>query len=87
VSLSGEKVVAQRVLNVTDYFNPIDCRSLGVIRTTLAEMQRGEVLQVLGNRFQQREISAWTKKFAHKIVRIEDEDGLVKIYIEKGGRA
>jgi TusA-related sulfurtransferase len=87
VSLSGEEVVVHRVLNVTDYFNPIDCRSLGVIRTVLAEMERGEVLQVLGNRFQQREIAAWTKKFAHKIVKTEDDDGLVKIYIEKGGRS
>jgi TusA-related sulfurtransferase len=83
--LSGEEIVVRRVLNVTDYFNPIDCRSLGVIRTTLAEMQKGEILQVLGNRFQQREIAAWTKKFAHKILRTQDDDGLVKIYIEKGG--
>lgn len=83
--MSGEEIVVRRVLNVTDYFNPIDCRSLGVIRTTLAEMQKGEILQVLGNRFQQREIAAWTKKFAHKILRTQDDDGLVKIYIEKGG--
>lgn len=84
--MSGNGVEVHRVLNVTEYFNPIDCRSLGVIRTTLAEMKKGEVLQVLGNRFQQREIAAWTKKFAHTILRTEDEEGLVKIYIEKGGR-
>jgi len=83
--LSGDPVVAHRVLNVTDYFNPIDCRSLGIIRTTLMEMRKGEILQVMGNRFQQREIAAWTRKFSHRIVKIEDDDGLVKIYIEKGG--
>ena len=87
MSLSGEEIVVSRVLNVTDYFNPIDCRSLGVIRTTLAEMNRGEILQVLGNRFQQREIGAWTKKLSHRIVKTEDEEGLVKIFIEKGGLA
>lgn len=74
-----------KVLNVTEYFNPIDCRSLGVIRTTLAPMEKGEILEVHGNRFQQREITAWTNKFKHPIVKIEDVDGLVKIFIEKGG--
>jgi len=74
-----------QVLDVTSYFNPVDCRSLGIIRTHLAEMNRGEVLEVHGNRFQQREITAWTQKFKHPILKVEDEDGLVKIYIEKGG--
>ncbi len=82
-SLSGNSIA--RVLDVTAYFNPIDCRSLGVIRTTLAQMQRGEVLEVHGNRFQQREIAAWTHKFKHPILKVEDDDGLVKIFIEKGG--
>ncbi len=77
--------MAARTLNVTEYFNPIDCRSLGVIRTTLAEMEKGEVLEVHGNRFQYREITAWTHKFRHPILKMEDIDGLVKIYIEKGG--
>jgi TusA-related sulfurtransferase len=72
-------------LNVTEYFNPIDCRSLGVIRTTLAGMEKGEILEVHGNRFQHREIAAWTNKFKHPIIKIEDVDGLVKIFIEKGG--
>ncbi len=76
--------VAQ-VLDVTYYFNPVDCRSLGVIRTHLAEMSKGAILEVHGNRFQQREIEAWTRKFKHPILNVEDEDGLVKIYIEKGG--
>jgi TusA-related sulfurtransferase len=74
-----------RILNVTEYFNPIDCRSLGVIRTTLAGMEKGEILEVHGNRFQQREIAAWTQKFKHPILKVEDVDGLVKIFIEKGG--
>jgi len=80
--LSDETI---HVLDVTTYFNPIDCRSLGIIRTTLSELQRGEILEVLGNRFQQREIAAWTKKFRHPIVREEDIEGLVKIYIRKEG--
>lgn len=74
-----------KVLNVTEYFNPIDCRSLGVIRTTLATMEKGEILEVHGNRFQQREITAWTNKFKHPILKVEDIDGLVKLFIEKGG--
>lgn len=81
--MSGNR--SDRLLNVTEYFNPIDCRSLGVIRATLAEMEKGKVLEVHGNRFQQREIAAWTKKFHHPIVGVEDIDGLVKIFIEKGG--
>lgn len=82
--MSGSYKVA-RILNVTEYFNPIDCRSLGVIRTTLAEMEKGEILEVHGNRFQNREITAWTRKFKHLILGVEDQEGLVKIYIEKGG--
>jgi TusA-related sulfurtransferase len=48
-------------------------------------MEKGEVLEVHGNRFQHREITAWTNKFKHPIVKVEDIDGLVKIFIEKGG--
>lgn len=81
--MSGNR--SDRVLDVTAYFNPINCQSLGVIRATLAEMEKGKILEVHGNRFQHREITAWTKKFKHSIVGVEDIDGLVKIYIEKGG--
>ncbi len=78
--------VVARVLDVTSYFNPIDCRSLGVIRVCLSEMQSGQVLEVHGNRFQQREIAAWTRKFKHAIVNTIDEAGLVRIFIQKGLR-
>lgn len=80
------RMVITRSIDVRDLFNPVDCRSLGVIRTELASMQRGEILEVKANRFQSREIEAWTRKFAHRIVRITDDAGLVKVYIEKGGR-
>ncbi len=76
---------AHRTLNVTDYFNPIDCRSLGVIRVVLGEMEKGQILEVVCNRFQQREISAWSKKFKHPVLGIEDKEGLVKMYIERQG--
>lgn len=70
-------------LDVRPLFNPIDCRSLGVIKVALREIPCGAILEVSANRFQQREIEAWVKKFSHRIVRETDGEGLVKIYIEK----
>ena len=72
-------------LDVTSYFNPVDCRSLGVLRTTLAPMGPGECLEVVCNRFQFREISAWTKKFRHEILTAVDHEGRILLCIQKGG--
>ncbi len=71
-------------LDVRPLFNPIDCRSLGVIKMALREIQRGAILEVSANQFQRSEIQAWVKKFGHRIVREIDSDGLVKIYIQRG---
>lgn len=84
MSLSG-KDISPACLNVTGYFNPVDCRSLGVVRTTLATMNSGEILEVVANRFQSREIQSWSKKFRHEIVSIDDLDGQVRLKIRKGG--
>ncbi len=72
-------------LVVTGYFNPVDCQSLGIIRTTLASLDSGETLEVVANRFQSREIQSWTRKFLHDIVSIEDDDGQVRLLIRKDG--
>jgi TusA-related sulfurtransferase len=84
VSSSGSET-APSILNVTGYFNPVDCRSLGVIRTTLAPMDSGEILEVIANRFQSREIQSWTRKFRHEIVSVHDVEGQVTIMIKKDG--
>ena len=76
--------VVAKTLNVLSLFNPIDCRSLGVIKEIIEPMAEGSVLEVQGNRFQQREIHAWAKKFGHAIVHEEDEGGLVKIFLKRG---
>jgi TusA-related sulfurtransferase len=75
-----------KTLDVRELFNPVDCRSLGVIRTTLNDMNRGEVLEVIGNVFQQREIEPLMKKLGHPILKAVEEEGLVKIQIERQGR-
>ena len=72
-------------LDVTSYFNPVDCKSLGILRTTLSRMAPGECLGVVCNRFQYREISAWTKKFRHEILSAVDQDGRVVLCVKKGG--
>ncbi len=82
--MASEMLRAEKTLDVRGLFNPIDCRSLGVIKLVLQELQPGQVLEVLANRFQQREIQAWVKKFSHRLLHEVDEQGLVRIYIEKG---
>lgn len=77
-------VTSSKTLDVRILFNPIDCRSLGVIKEALEGMAEGEILEVLGNGFQYREIQAWSEKFHHRIVETKEEDGLVRIYLEKG---
>lgn len=76
-----------RTLDVRAEFNPIDCRSLGMIRQELKEMPKGSVLLVLANAFQQREIQAWCGKVKQQIVSIESDAGadLKRIYVENRG--
>ena len=76
--------VVAETLNVLDLFNPVDCRSLGVIKEVIEPMAAGAVLEVTGNHFQQREIRAWAKKFEHEIVHEEDHQGLVRIFLKRG---
>lgn len=83
MSSSGDE--SPRRLDVTGYFNPVDCRSLGVIRTTLAPLPSGTGLIVVCNRFQAREISAWARKFRHDILLATDLEGQVTLTIRKGG--
>ncbi len=79
-------MIITRSVDVRGLFNPVDCRSLGVIRTELASMRRGQILEVKANKFQLYEVQAWTRKFSHAIVNVIDEEGLVTIYIEKEGK-
>ena len=76
--------VVAKTLNVLDLFNPVDCRSLGVIKEIIEPMAEGQVLEVTGNQFQQREIRAWAKKFSHAIVHEENQEGLVRIFLQRG---
>ncbi len=82
--MSADTLRVEKTLDVRGLFNPIDCRSLGVIKLALQDMRPGQVLEVLANRFQQREIQAWVKKFSHRLLHEVDEQGLVRIYIAKG---
>lgn len=82
--LSSGDLEEGRLLEVTGLFNPVDCQSLGVIRTTLKSMEAGKVLTVICNRFQQKEIASWTKKFRHHLLTVEDIDGQVTLRIRKG---
>lgn len=82
--LSSGDLEAGRLIEVTGLFNPVDCQSLGVIRTTLKTMEEGEVLTVICNRFQQREIASWAKKFRHHLLTVEDIEGQVTLKIRKG---
>ena len=75
----------RRTLDIRNLFNPVDCRSIGTIRDELKALERGDLLEVMGNRFQQREVEAWCRKFAHPVIQVRDEGGLVRIWIEKGG--
>ena len=76
-----------RTLDVRVEFNPIDCRSLGMIRQELREMPKGSVLLVLANAFQEREIQAWCGKVKQQIVSVESDPGvdLKRIYVENRG--
>jgi len=84
IATNCDELHAEKTLDVRSLFNPIDCRSLGVIKLALQDLQPGQILEVLANRFQQREIQAWVRKFSHRLVHEVDEHGLVRIYIEKG---
>lgn len=79
-----EAVEADRTLDARAFFNPIDCRSLDVIREELKTMKEGQVLRILANLFQKREIEAWAKKFRHPILSSHNDEGLVTLYLQKG---
>ena len=79
-----EAVEAERTLDARAFFNPIDCRSLDVIREELKTMKEGQVLRILANLFQKREIEAWAKKFQHPILSSHNDEGLVTLYLQKG---
>ena len=75
---------ADKTLDARAFFNPIDCRSLDVIREELKTMDVGQILEIYANLFQKREIETWAKKFRHPILSAVDQDGLVTIHLEKG---
>ncbi len=83
VSSSGDP--GRPLLDVTALYNPIDCQSLGVLRTTLSSLAPGEFLTVVANRFQSREIAAWAKKFRHEMTSSEEHDGRVILTLKKAG--
>ncbi len=80
-------VHAKKKLDVIAFFNPIDCRSLGVIKDEMKDMAVGEIIEITANRFQQREIHAWSKKFDHQILEEHDDQGRVHIWMAKGHHA
>ena len=75
---------ADRILDARTFFNPIDCRSLDVIREELKTMQEGQVMRIFANLLQKREIESWAKKFQHPILSATNDDGLVTLYLQKG---
>ena len=79
-----EGVKADKTLDARAFFNPIDCRSLDVIREELKTMKEGEILEIYANLFQQREIEAWAKKFRHPILSATSHEGLVTLHLQKG---
>ena len=79
-----EMAKVDRTLDARAFFNPIDCRSLDVIREELKTMEEGQVLEIFANLFQKREIESWAKKFQHPILSINNNEGLVTIHLQKG---
>ena len=79
-----EKVKADKTLDARAFFNPIDCRSLDVIREELKTMEEGEILEIYANLFQKREIEVWAKKFRHPILSAANQEGLVTLHLQKG---
>jgi len=77
-------VKVDRTLDARAFFNPIDCRSLDVIREELKTMKEGQVLEIYANLFQKREIEVWAKKFQHPILSATNNDGLVTLHLQKG---
>lgn len=73
-----------RTLDARAFFNPIDCRSLDVIREELKSMEAGQVLEIHANSFQKREIESWAKKFQHPILSVAENEGLVILHLQKG---
>ena len=73
-----------KTLDARTFFNPIDCRSLDVIREELKTIEVGQVLEIYANLFQKREIEVWAKKFQHPILSEENNEGLVTIHLQKG---
>ncbi len=73
-----------KTLDARAFFNPIDCRSLDVIREELKTMAVGNVLEIYANAFQKREIESWAKKFRHPILSVTDNEGLITIHLQKG---
>lgn len=84
VSSSGD-FPGRPLLDVTALYNPIDCQSLGVLRTTLSSLAPGDLLTVVANRFQSREIAAWANKFRHEITSSREQDGRVILTLKKAG--
>lgn len=74
-----------RSINVLPVFDPVNCRSLRLIKQELSQMGAGEVLEVVGNEFQEREIRAWVKHFGHEIAGEESGKGQVRLLIRKHG--
>lgn len=79
-----EMAKVDRTLDARAFFNPIDCRSLDVIREELKTMQEGQILEIYANAFQKREIESWAKKFQHPILSVTNVEGLVTMHLQKG---
>jgi len=86
VSTLTQQLTVHHILDVRRHFNPIDCMSLKIIRQELKPMNRNDLLLVLCNLYQKREIHAWCNKVGHNIVLITNDSSdndLIRIYIEK----
>lgn len=76
----------------TKYDNTLDvrgkCCPMPVLQTKKAieDIKEGQVLEVLAtDRGSKSDIPAWAKRTGNKVLGIEEEDGILKFYIQKGG--
>jgi len=78
------KPLPDRAMDIIALFDPVDCRGLREIKRELADMEPSQLLEVVSNPFQEREIRAWVKRFPHEIVATDVEGDRCHVYIRRG---